>query len=107
MKTEMIDLGVGGLKVRKDKILSAIADVGEAKISGIYAVVASRTSDVAKCDIIIETDDEVILFGEKYWNELYYGSWTDDRKLYENDEYIDILVKPLPKENLMSNENEN
>lgn len=93
MGVEMIDLGVGGLKVRKDEIEAAVEEVRREgqHIKGVYAVIASRASYIRKCDIVIDTDDEVLLFGEKAWNEPIFESWTTSKDIYA-DGAADILV---------------
>lgn len=86
---EMIDIGFG-LKIRKDRIKEIIEEVGEAKL---YAVIASRIDGIHKCDILADKD-EILLFGEEAWNEPFFGSWTEDRELYENGG-VDVLVTKI------------
>jgi len=96
MNEEMIDLGVGGLKVRRDKIDTALKQLKEegSEVRGIYAVIASRVANVHKCDLLIETSDEILIFGEELWNEPFFMAWSDEREIYEEGG-AELLVKPI------------
>lgn len=79
------------LKVRIEEAIREVEEEG-AEVKGVYAVIATRVTEIHEYDLIIDTDSEVLAFGKKLWNEPIYASWTQDRELY-GCEGADILVK--------------
>ena len=88
------------LMVSKKKIEIALKQIKKEKqkVKNIYGVIASRISSIHKCDLIIDTEEEILIFGDEIWNEPLYFSWTDDKELYLN-EGADILVKQIEYQN--------
>jgi len=62
----------------------------EQRVRGIYEVVKSRADEVYEGDLVVETEDEVLIFGKKLWNEPFFGTWADS-----SSNEADILVEPI------------
>ena len=89
----MIDLGYG-LKLKKEKIEDVLNNLNNINTVKIYAVVASRIPKIHKCDLLIDTSEDILIFGDELWNKPLFQSWTDDAELYKNGG-TDILVKEV------------
>ena len=59
----------------------------------IYKVIASKVEYVHKGDFIVETDDEVLLFSDDYFDENFFASYTEDLQTYEDSDYIVLVEK--------------
>jgi len=68
------------------------------KDAKIYKVIASNVAYLQKGDLLVETDDEVLMFTSEYFDEPYYGGWTDDEEEYKQSDFnVDeiVLVKEI------------
>jgi len=81
-------------KIDKEKLNEALKALKNQEILGVYGVIASRIDNIHKCDLLMETEEDLLVFGDELWNEPFFGSWTEDK-----EEYLyggaDVLVKQI------------